>query len=317
MDYDLWSSLLPEHGSPPAESAVGAGFWRLPSSQGHARPVATWHEDGNWQVYRHGVDAFDETEKTKWFAFKEAAWPRLVAMSEASYEAAVTNNWWPDNVPVGPEPKVQPTIANPPLAGHNMPPVDNKLNELIDRLDQLVAEATKLAKAGEAKTQDQADVASNLKTRIRDLRQQIIATHDAEVAPLLAEERRIHAAYFAPRDRATALEKRLHEVVIRPFLMEQERRKIEAAKAAKEAKAAGQPVEPPADAPVSAGAKGRKTSLRTRWIGTITDFDAFYEAVKGHEQVQRFMAEHAQSIAANLHKIGATVDGLTIVEERV
>jgi hypothetical protein len=317
--YALWHSLVGTQGSPPAESEISAGFWRLPSSRGHARPVSTWYEDSAWQVLRVGVDAFDSNETTKWLAFKADAWPMLQAMSEASYEAAVANEMWPDNVPARPaygwrkpkEPIIEPEIANPSLSGHNKPPEDTKLNELIDALDQLVAEASKLAQKGEAKTQADADVASNLKARIRDLRQRIVATHDAEKAPVLAEGKRIDQAYFQYRDKADALERRLHAVVIRPFLLEQQRLADEARAKAK----AGGPM--PEVVPVSAGAKGRKTSLRTHYIGTIADYDKFYEAVKGHDAVKSFMTEYAQSIAANLHKIGASVDGLTITEEKI
>lgn len=315
--WDVWMRLVSSHGSPKAESPISTGYWRLVSSKGHARAVATWFEDGSWQIARIGVDHIDSVDdKAKFLRFMSDVWPTLEAWSNEDFDTACERGVWPDQVPVRPKDlPATPEIANPSLGQNFQPADDSKLAELIDKLDALVGEATKLAKSGEARTQEQADTASNLKARIRDLRQQIVAAHKAVKAPILAEGKRIDGAYFQPRDKADALERRLHEVVIRPFLLEQEKRKIEAAKAAKEAAAAGQPEPEPIR--TNAGAKGRVTSLRTRYIGEITDYEAFVEEVKAHDEVRTFMAEYAMRIAPNIHQIQATVNGLKITETKV
>ena len=316
-DYDTWLTLVATHGKPAANSDVGAGFWRLPSSKGHARPVATWYEDNRWWVSREGLDTFDSVDKRGAFLkFKDLGWPALEAVTEADYEKAIDTGVWPDNVPAQPNGAGhKASIAPEAPVGHNEPPDDATLDALIAKLDALTAEATKMAKAGEATSKEAADSASNLKARIRALRQEIIASHKVAKAPALEEGRRIDALYFKPRDKAINLEDRLHTVVLVPWLKaEQQRRDEERARIAAE-KAAGKEAAMP-DAKVRAGATGMTTSLRTRWVGTIEDYDAFYEGVKEHDEVRRFMIDYAQKIASNIHKIGATIPGLTTSEEK-
>lgn len=299
--YGTWQRLLATHGTPEPESEIGAGFWRLPSSKGHARPIATWWDDGAWQILRPGLDEFDsETGKGLFLQFMSEAWHRCQAWAEIDFNEAVDTGVWHDGVPAVPR------------EGHNVPPADTLLAELIETLDALVAEATMLAKRGPATTQDQADVAANLKARIRTVRQEIVAAHKLDKAPVLDEGRRIDGLWFPHRDRAEKLEKRLHEVVVAPWLLHQRKLADEARAAAAAAR------KPPPDIPAAkAGATGMRDGLRKRWLGTIEDYDLFVDGVKDHDEVKAFMINYAQRIASNIHKIGATVPGLVTTEELV
>jgi hypothetical protein len=218
--------------------------------------------------------------------------------------------------PATPSNPVEPEVANPSL-GHNEPPEDSKFLGLVDALDALVAEAKLMADRGPATTQAEADETANFKVRIRDLRQAILAEHRIAKGPSLAEGRRIDGLYFEQRDRCTKLEARLHEVRLRPYLLAKQAEINAAREAAAAAKAAGQTEPEVPDDKATAGAKGRRTSLRKRWIGEITDYDSFYNAVREHDEVREFMVAYGQKIAANLFKINASVDGLKITEELI
>lgn len=320
-DYDVWLAALEDGGincNPPAGSKVGAGFWRLPTGKGNAQPVATWFDGAGWEVL-FGSHAFNDTDRTQFLKFADVTWPKLQAVGSERYDDALEKGVWWDNVPV--KAPVKPEVANPSVApaepgmGHNEPPDDALIAQYTSDLDELIAKAMVLAKKGAAKTQAEADAAANLKTSIRDLRSDILAEHKVKKAPILKAYRDIDTLYFTQRDRCTKLEDRLHDAVVKPFLLAEQQKRFEEQEAARKAAEAANEKPPEAPPRPTAGAKGRKDGLRKRIVGTINDFDAFYAAVKDHQPVREWMAEYAQKNAANWREIGAVVPGLSTSEE--
>lgn len=272
-DWSLWESLLAKKGSPKPDSDIAAGFWRLPNGiAGTALPVATWNDDGYWLAQINGAEAIDKDCGSDWSEFLAKTWPKLVAVEHEAYLAALDKGIWPDGTPLKKDQRGG--------MGDNAPP-EGSVEALLAEAAGHLESARNLVKAGIAKTEEDADIASNLAKTLTEAKAKVIAAHKVEKQPWLDGGRAVDNKFFPTRDGLETAAKAIKDKVINPFQVEQRRlRDEEAAKKRAEAEAAaaaGREAEPPPSEPekVSSGSRGRKTSLVERRYGEITDHEAF------------------------------------------
>ncbi len=291
-DWKIYQSLLGGKGNPPRESQVGTGYWRQPHGRdGTATPIATWWDSGMWLASIDGRDI--DVDDDAWAGFVAKTWPSLIAVPMQHYETARDAGKWPDGTPVR---------ARQVGIGDNSGAAEK---DILALAKNEIEKAEALVKAGPAKTEDAADLASNMARAMTTTKGKVIAEHKVKKEPSLEEGRRIDQLYFPTRDRLADLAADLKSKVINPFQVEQDRlarikREAEAAEAkrlqdiedakALQAAEAGRVPEPQPSAAfnplgigaapsrparVSTGSRGAKVTLRPVKYGVITDAAKF------------------------------------------
>jgi hypothetical protein len=271
-DWCLWESLKASKGSPAPDSEIATGFWRLPNGiAGTALPFASWSDDGFWLVSINGADAIDRDCRAEWSDFLARTWPKLVAVEHAAYQTAIDTGVWPDGTPVKKERGGM---------GDNAPP-EGSVEALLAEAAGHLESAKNLIKAGAAKSEEDADVASNFAKTLTETKAKIEDAHKVEKKPHLDAGRAVDNKFLPIADALKKATASIKSDVINPFQLEQRTlREEEAARKRAEAEAAaaaGREAEPPPSEPekVSSGSRGRKTSLVERRYGEITDYEAF------------------------------------------
>lgn len=299
-DWSAWQALVEKKGSPKPDSDIVAGFWKLPNGiAGTALPVATW-KDGAWLASINGADAIDRDCGSEWSEFLARTWPKLVAVSHVAYLAAIENGEWPDGTPLK---------KDRGGMGDNAPP-EGSVEALLAEAAGHLESARNLVKAGGAKTEQDADIASNLAKTLTETKAKVIAAHKVEKQPWLDGGREVDNKFFLTRDGLDTAAKTIKDRVINPFQVEQRRiRDEEVAKKKAEAEAlaaaAGREAEtpPPPSEPekVSSGSRGRKTSLVERKFAEITDYEAFgaWLGKHKHATIISGMESAANALARN------------------
>ncbi|CAM5769946.1 hypothetical protein [Bosea minatitlanensis] len=258
-DWSLWQSLVEKKGSPKPDSDIAAGFWRLPNGiAGTALPVATWNDDGYWLASINGGDPIDKDCGSEWSEFMARTWPKLVAVEHEAYIAALDKGVWPDGTPLKKDQRG--------VMGDNAPP-EGSVEALLAEAAGHLESARNLVKSGAAKTEEDADIASNLAKTLTETKSKIIAAHKVEKQPWLDGGREVDNKFFPTRDGLEAAAKTIKSRVINPYQIEQDRIRQEEAdrqrREAEQAAAAGREAEPPPSEPVkvSSGSRGRTPEL--------------------------------------------------------
>ena len=317
-DWALWQSLLANKGSPKPDSEISAGFWRLPNGlAGTALPVATWNDDGFWLASINGADAIDKDCGSAWSEFLAKTWPKLTAAEHDDYLAALDTGAWPDGTPIK---------KDRGAMGDNTPPegsVDALLAEAAGHLES----ARNLVRAGAAKTEDDADVASNFAKTLTETRAKVEEAHKVEKKPHLDAGRLVDNQFLPVVDSLKQAAATIKASVINPFQVEQRRLQQEVIdrkrQEAEAAAAAGREAEPPPpeDAKVSSGSRGRKTSLVARRFAEITDHEAFAAALGKMKSVVIMAAleQAAGNLARNpVYAVGdSPMPGMIVREKMV
>lgn len=254
-----------------------------------------------------------------------AKWP----VSQDDYRFRVAKGHWPS------EPK--------PVVRSNMPA--DPLEALLAEIDDKSKQAGALLSAG-IKTQTDCDLARNMQAQLLALNKRADAMHKDEKAPVLEAERKIEAK-FAFRKTVSAIadklrlqfghwmaaeERRQREATQREFEAKQAAVKAEQERisAAFVAKVRDDPVAaltdpnpvlpemPTAPEPVriqAGGGFGRRSGLRSEWVGVVED----------HKQALTYFAEHPDVVAlvAKLvkkavkdSKGAVKIPGVKVVEDR-
>jgi hypothetical protein len=172
-------------------------------------------------------------------------------------------------------------------------------------LDALRIEASRILRAGPAKTQDEVDQASDVANELMACEKRAIAGHRAEKAPLLAETKAIDKKWFVLRDAACDIKEQIRFRVITPFLT-MRKRQVELAR--QEALQRG---ETPAEARVAAGSLQRTTALRTVVSARINNYPAALAYFAAHSEVR----ELVQTLADRTIRAGGQVPGCERIEE--
>ncbi|KRE08174.1 hypothetical protein ASE61_00720 [Bosea sp. Root670] len=316
-DWSAWAALKANKGSPKPDSDIFAGFWKLPNGiAGTALPVATW-KDGAWLASINGADAIDRDCGAEWSGFLAKTWPKLVAVEHEAYLAALDKGVWPDGTPLKKDQRGG--------MGDNAPP-EGSVEALLAEAAGHLESARNLVKAGGAKTEEDADIASNLAKTLTEAKAKVIAAHKVEKQPWLDGGREVDNKFFPTRDGLETAAKTIKDRVINPFQVEQRRlRDEEIARKRAEAEAAaaaGREAEPPPSAAepekVSSGSRGRKTSLVERRYGEITDHEAFAAFLGKMKSVVILSAlETAANNLARNHGVGETPAPGVIVRSRM
>jgi hypothetical protein len=164
--------------------------------------------------------------------------------------------------------------------GDNAPP-EGSVEALLAEAAGHLESAKNLIKAGAAKSEEDADVASNFAKTLTETKAKIEDAHKVEKKPHLDAGRAVDNKFLPIADALKKATASIKSDVINPFQLEQRTlREEEAARKRAEAEAAaaaGREAEPPPSEPekVSSGSRGRKTSLVERRYGEITDYEAF------------------------------------------
>ena len=316
---------------------VESGFYYAKASKDGGRvPVAIWRgPDGafNCRVGTKGksrnIDA-DEAAK-KWTYVAENY------MERDEYKVAYETGTWPDGTPT-----VAPEVAK---AGSNLPtdPFERLQAEIADK----IASAERWMKDHpEAKSQTEADYATNLQREINALIKQADAMFTTEKAPHLAAAKAVDEK-FRFRDGMKAVGTRLKSIFERFMVKKEaeERRKAQekyeaerratelARQEAEKARAkmmADDPIQalttpepelpelPIAPAPVkvqAGGGIGRAAGLKSVWVGQIEDIDAVFQHFKEVPTVIDALQKLVDA-TVRTHKGAAKIPGVKVSEER-
>ena len=325
-EFHYWREALAGNKMAISADHPQSGYYRKRAGKGGPwLPVAIWtKKDSGEQVARVAGEMVDPLDVWTWVADEP--------VSKAAAQQAFKDFSWPGDAP---------PVTAPPM-GDNNPPSEPV--ELIP-LEVAAADAF-LQKAGTIKTQVDADTASNKVTNLRDLKRKAEATHKAEKEPHLAAGRAVDAKYKPKIDDADNAVKRLLSAItvfqnaerarlqkIADEKAAQERAEWEKQQSALRAKAeagavtkqttleeildatpAPPPPKPAEQVKVQAGgALGKKVSLRTVKVATVTDFDKALVALKNHPELRDLV----QKLANLACKAGVPLAGVEYSTQQV
>jgi hypothetical protein len=278
-EWDWWRNALKGVFGTTHADEPQTGFYRSRRQNKQTgevtfQTVAYWYKDGKLRCQIGGKDVDDLVARE--------AWP-YVSRRPITHElfiAVCHGEPWPD--------------INDIVEGHNRAPVDDSIEAIQERIDDLAREAERMLKAGAAQDQATSDQASDLANTFGELQTKIGNLHKAEKAPHLEAGRAVDKKWFGLRDRADDLKSRLKAVVVTPWL----RKKADEANAAKVAAVtAGKSVGEAPEVRVTAGSTKRSTGLRTYYFAEITDKAALLDSLKDHPRVVAVLQEIADEAA--------------------
>lgn len=335
--WDWYKAAMAGKSPPISPDTVESGFYYSKASKEGGRvPVAIWRgPDGAFNC-RVGAKAKHRTIDAEEAAKK---WTYVAGnpVARDDYKVAWETGTWPDGTPT-----VAPEVAK---AGSNLPtdPFERLQAEIADK----IASAEKWMKDHpEAKSQTEADYATNLQREINALIKQADAMFTAEKAPHLAAAKACDEK-FRFRDGMKAVGVRLKSIFERFMVkkeaeerrkaqekFEAERRATELARQeAEKARAkmmADDPIQalttpepelpelPVAPAPVkvqSGGGIGRAAGLKSVWVGEIEDIDAVFAHFKDTDQV-RDVLQKLVDATVRTHKGATKLPGVKVSEQR-
>ncbi|MCL2452076.1 MAG: hypothetical protein FWD08_00250 [Alphaproteobacteria bacterium] len=294
--WEWWRDALEGRFGPIDANNPQCGFFRSRRKNKQTgevtyAPVAYWYDkDGKLHCQIDGVD-IEETTALE-------AWP-YVSRRPISYELfrAVRNGEpWPDE--------------NSVVVDHNRAPVDDSIEAIAERIDDLAREAERMLKSGAAQDQAAADQASDLANTFSELQGKIDNLHKVEKQPFLDGGRAVDKKWFGLRDRADNLKRRLKAVIVGPWLS---KKNEEAQAAAAAALAKGTPPEQLPEVKTTAGSSKRSTALRTVATAEVTDWIALLTHVQEHPDIRAA----AQKVANASAKAGIELPGMKIVKTKV
>jgi hypothetical protein len=251
-------------------------------------------------------------------------------VTEEAYRSRVATGKWHD------EDAAVAASLEPPPAGHNNPPEEDPAAEIQRKIDAASANAKDYDKIEDQAT---ADKAQSVRSRLLELAGEADKKREALKRPHLDANKEIdskwqpivkagEAAANKIREAmsafATAQRKKAEaaaaeaEKVARARALAEARAAEAAAKATAKGKPAPAPLPPPPE-PVAApvvpaqigGAYGRRASVRTIKVATVTDQDKAYLAMKAHPELRELIAKLAQRAVDK----GMTIDGVTVEEK--
>lgn len=284
--YQGWRDMLAGDKVAISEDKPLAGFYRR-RQEGGWEAVALWTvgEPGSWRV-RIGSGATVRGDTAEGMREVTRAWSQCCRypVHHATYLDVVENgSRWPDELPP---------------ANDNMAAVSD-IERLDDQIAQTIADANK-ALEGKDLVEDVAarDLAANAKTKLVELRNEADRLREVEKAPHLKAGRDVDEKWrrtiSTARDGANAFNDRVRAALV----VVKER-----------AKALG------VTAPINAGTRGKKVSLRTERYTKITDYDAALDfalkskAFRTSETLRRLVTGYAEAeLMAGREVPGAVLD---------
>lgn len=291
-DFSWWQAALAGDRQPIDVNTPQSGFYKVRSKGGEAFiPVAFWWDSNTGELRCQINDRDLNTD----LAIEK--WPYIskYPVSEAAYYERLQTGKWPNE--------------NEVLLGHNQAPVDDSIEALTERIEDIAREAERLIAENPdgAQSKDLADQASDIAQTLGALANKATDLHAIEKRPHLEAGRAVDAKWFGLKDRANTLKTRLKFIVLTPWLTKAQQ---EAQKAAAEKIAQG--AEPTMTPKVTAGANKRGTALRTYYRSEVENWDALREHLKLHPEVLECMQKIADAAAKNQ----IALPGCKIIAER-
>lgn len=289
-DYAWWLNAIKGHQGEIHADHPQCGRYKMRRAKNSPYlPVAIWRgQDGEITaaVEREIVDP-----STIW------TWCAKNPVAEADYKYALANGRWPNDAP------------EPPSIGDNMPPqtITEQIPAEIETAESWLVSNTPIT------TKNGADIASNIVSKLRDLKKLAEAEHKIEKQPHLDAGREVDAKYKPLISDLDTCTKALLQAV--SGWMAAERAKQEAERAAARAKSDPMSEEmPPLPEPVkvqAGGARGRKIGAREVKIAVINDYDTALAHFAHHPDVVTLIEKLAQHAVRDGH----TVPGVEVKTE--
>lgn len=266
-EWDWWSNALAGKQQANPINEPQTGYYRT------KRGRVQFYGEGQWCHLNGKPHTGDLAELWHW-AMKHP-------VTEEDYDYHAEHGRWPDE--------------NEAVLGHNRAPVDDSIDAIIERIEDLEREAAKFIEGGAAESEEISNQASDLANTFGELEAKIIALHKVEKEPHLEAGRALDRKWFGLRDRASDLKKRLKAVVVTPWLTKAKA----AADAAKVAaiSAGADPATLPQQR-VTAGSSKRSTALRTHYRAEIEDSAKLLDSLKDHPDVLACIQRIADAAAA-------------------
>lgn len=329
--YDFWRRRLKGEAVPIHDGECQAGFYRDGD-----KAVAVWFKDGELRCRVNGKDIGANDAMDRWpFISKRP-------VSHEDYTARIESGTWPGESAL--------------VTQSNNAPSDDSFEGIMAQIEEMSREAERLMALGAAKTQSQANEASDVADKLGKLFTKADNARKVEKQPH-ADAAAAVDDKWRPLTSAASIYKRLKDAVVEPFLKAQRIAKEKAEREAREAAAriAREAAEADADAkrateeaarsgdtqaaekakaaadaaaqraaaaeanantiaatPITAGTRGRKTSLRSVTVVTIEDRAAVLEFFKDRAELTDLL----QSMANTAVKAGFTVPGTKVSKEQ-
>lgn len=276
-----WKRRLAGEKPPIVNETPEAGFYRLTfrdktTSKYSYEPVAFFPVPGGMLLEcKVGIGAKRYTPE-----HPGEIWNRCAdaPISEQVYRAvAERGEPWPDE-------SVAITRA------HNQAPDPESFDGIKQQIEDLHREAERILEHGGVKTQGEADQASNLADRLRELDIKLEGLRKLELRPVVDQENAIRTKY-QPLTVMAGIYLTLKAKIVTPWLKLQEQKR-----AAERSRAARTSAPPPASEQVrpSAGTRGRSQTLRKFLKGVrITDREALLNYYKDGEAMTKFLSDMA------------------------
>jgi hypothetical protein len=300
--YDFWRRRLAGEVIPIHDGEPQAGFYRVRTRDKTSwRAVAYWFKDSAVRCRVGGDDIEEQRAMELWpYASKHP-------ITHEVYQAVTGGGAWPDLHEAVTADRINSAGA-----------VDeDSFDGLQDRIKDLARDAEKLIAAGGAKSQDEADRASDLANRLGELHKKADTARAAEKKPHDDAAKAVQAKWL-PVISTAEIFKVLKAAVITPFLVAQDKKRkaIEdaARQAAAEAAKTGEPAPaPPPAASVKAGSGGRRSvALRTVKVVAIADRAAVLAFFADNQMISDVL----QQLAEKATRAGVNVPGVTVTEEQ-
>lgn len=288
--YSFWRKRIAGEQPPIHDGEVQAGFYRLKGRNGFPdQPVAFWFKEGALRCRIGSKDVEEHIARERW------VWAQKFPITHELYKAIIAGEPWPDQ--------------HEAVTRSNNAPPDDSFEQLSEAIADLAREGLTLIEKGAAKTQDEADRASDLANRLGEFWNKADDARKAEKKPHDDAAKEVQVKW-SPILTTAEVYKRIKAVVVTPFLTAKQAAE---AKQREEAAKAGAPLPEPTRSTTKAGTRGRSVALRSVKSVEITDRAALLAYFADGQQMTEFLQDMAQKAV----RAGVTPPGVKITETQV
>lgn len=302
--YDYWRKALAGEAPPIHDGDPQSGYYRKRNKPRDGQPVA----DDPVAIFEHDgalIALVGEKSTCRQVSASDIwTWIADKPVSYDEYVAAFEQGAWAK------------AIEGLAPTGHNNPPADDfealseQVNSAVQLADQALSEDTD--------SKDKADRLANIKDRLLQLFKLADEKRAEEKKPHDDAAKAVQAKWKPVLTAADDAKKKVLARINMWIRAEEERIAKEQFEAAKQAEAAGETIPVQSAAPVQVGGavSGRKTSVRTRKVATITDPVAFATFLLSGQQPNPDVMAALQRCANRIAVSGATADGIEITIQK-
>lgn len=288
--YAFWRRRLAGEELPIHDGEYQAGFYRMKSRDGASHPVAYWFaKDGTIRCRIGQKDVNEQTAAERWM------WASKNPITHELYKEVIASGQWPDQ--------------HEAVTKSNNAPPDDSFEGLSVAIADMAREAEALIKNGAATTQDEADRASDIASRLGEFWAKADTARKVEKKPFDDEAAAVQQKWIPVLDVAS-IYKRVKLIVVTPFLNAKDAAER---KAREDAAKAGAPLPEPVRSTTKAGTRGKTVALRTVKAVEITDRAAVLAYFADGDLMTRALQEWSEKAV----RAGVTVPGTKVTETKV